>query len=224
MFKTLVLLLLTSWAQIPAPTPAKEDLKPERSFDGHALVSPRDPALRLSLGKDYKYAGAQRFTLYDVANAEQHFFVKTAPDNSIQSLYWIQFEEYLPTNQSTYGYKFEKVTTISGRSFDTVSGASNTSQRRGRPDSDGNRAVDFLTQKGYKLPSEVMRVRFVHLPDAGRRKELMIIYAEDMASLGKTSADLSPGGSAAAEWSKISDDLVKRGAAGITITPAKTSE
>jgi hypothetical protein len=146
--------------------------------------------------------------------------VKAAPDNTIQSLYWIQFEEYLPTNQSTYGYKFEKVTTISGRSFDTAAGAANTSQRRGRPDSDANRAIDFLAGKGYKMPAEVARVRFVHLPDEAKRKELMIVYAEDLASTGKTSADFAPDGSAAAEWSKISDELVKRGAAGIRITTA----
>jgi hypothetical protein len=223
MLKALMLLLVcaASLAEVPVKSPAKEDLKPERTFDGRALVSQRDPAATLSFGKDYKYLGSQRFTLYGVANAEQHFFVKAAPDHTIRSVYWIQFEEYLPDNQSTYGYKFEKVTSISGRNFDTVAGAGNTSQRRGRPDSDGNRATDFLAAKGYKLPAEAMRVRFVYLPDDAKRKELMIIYAEDMAPTGKTSADVAPGGAAAADWAKMSEDLIARGAAGIRITPVK---
>ena len=36
----------------------------------------------------------------------------------------------------------------------------------------------------------MMDVRLVHLLDAEKRKELMIIYGEDLASTGFTAADL----------------------------------
>jgi hypothetical protein len=43
-------------------------------------------------------------------------------------------------------------------------------------------------------------VRFVHLLDEQKRKELLIIYAEDVASTGLTAAELHEGGAAYGRW------------------------
>ena len=40
------------------------------------------------------------------------------------------------------------------------------------------------------------------------RKELMIIYAEDMKSTGLTPADLKAGGSREKQWPEIQDELL----------------
>jgi hypothetical protein len=50
-------------------------------------------------------------------------------------------------------------------------------------------------------------VRLVHLPDAARRKELMIIAGKSLPA-GMTAASLVPGGSDAARWPALQDDLV----------------
>jgi len=42
---------------------------------GNTLVSDSLPKLKLKFGKDFKYVGGQTFILYDVARAEQHFYV-----------------------------------------------------------------------------------------------------------------------------------------------------
>ena len=44
--------------------------------------------------------------------------------------------------------------------------------------------------KGYRMPEAMMYVRLVHLLDKETRKELMIIYGEDLAPTGFTAADL----------------------------------
>ena len=55
-----------------------------------------------------------------------------------------------------------------------------------------------------------MCVRLVHLLDEQKRKELMIIYGEDLAPTGFTAADLKKGGKAFDQWPTIEKRLVER--------------
>jgi hypothetical protein len=47
-----------------------------------------------------------------------------------------------------------------------------------RPGSDSKAATDFLRAKGFKLDGTFVTLRLFHLPDATKRRELMIIYGE----------------------------------------------
>jgi len=60
-------------------------------------------------------------------------------------------------------------------------------------------------------------LRLVHLLDERKRKELMIIYGEDLSDTGYTAAELSGGGKAYARWPTIEEDLVARAGKKITI-------
>jgi len=42
----------------------------------------------------------------------------------------------------------------------------------------------MIHNKGFTVPSGMMYVRLVHLLDDQKRKELMIIYGEDLAATG----------------------------------------
>src|SRR5688572_7099758 len=80
------------------------DLKNMRVAKGNTLISDSLPKLKLKFGKDFKYAGGQTFILYEVARAEQHFYVDADKDGRISRLYWVQFEGYLPENTHKYDY------------------------------------------------------------------------------------------------------------------------
>ena len=67
------------------------------------------------------------------------------------------------------------------------------------------------------MPAGMMYVRLVHLLDRQKRKELMIIYGEDLAPTGLTAADLHKGGRSYNEWSAIDKSLVERAAKKIVI-------
>jgi hypothetical protein len=56
----------------------------------------------------------------------------------------------------------------------------------------------------------MMYVRLVHLLDAEKRKELMIIYGEDLASTGFTAADLRERGKARGQWPELENGLIER--------------
>ena len=195
------------------PTPAQPVT---RTVSGQVLTSKDTPAVRLKFDKAFKYAGGHSFVLYDVANAEQHFFVDADKDGRIKRFYWIQFEGYLPTNTHSYNYKSPKIVNIGGFDFFADAGARSLKGNLGRPDSDGNRARAFLASKGFKMAgTEFLSQRMVHLVDAAKRNELMIIYVEDLSTgvagdSNLTAADLNEGGSAHARWPQIAQGLLER--------------
>lgn len=190
-----------------------------RTVKGQVITSTELPAVRLQFDKGFKYAGGHDFILYNVARAEQHFFVDADDQGRIKRLYWVQFEGYLPSNTHTYQYKVNKSVNIGGLDFIADAYARNIKTNPGRPDSDGSRARAFLESKGYRWSSdEVLSQRLVHLVDEAKRNELMIIYLEDLSAMGLTAADLAAGGSAAARWGEISNQLLERAVKGIKVS------
>ena len=50
-----------------------------------------------------------------------------------------------------------------------------------RAGSDIDHVMSLITAKGYRMPESMFYLRLVHLLDRSKRKELMIIYAKDIA-------------------------------------------
>ena len=190
-----------------------------RPVRGQILISTQLPSVSLEFAKPFKYVGGHSFVLYEVANAEQHFFVDADKDGRIKRMYWIQFEGYLPSNSHVYDYQATKVVNIGGLEFIADASARNLKANPGRPDSDGNRARAFLISKGYRLGSDdVLTQRLVHLVDQTKRNELMIIYLEDLSPMKLTAVDLAAGGKAADEWKGISKGLLERATKNLKLT------
>jgi hypothetical protein len=190
-----------------------------REVKGRELTSTARPAVRIKFGGDFKYVGTQKFILYNVAHAEQHFFVDADREGNIRRFYWVQFEGYLPDNRHTYKYEMKETHNLGGFSFGTDARAAKIPAGAQPPDSDGGRARTFLESKGYRMKSdEILMRRFVHLLDESKRDELLIIYIEDLKGTGLTAADLSEKGSAAAKWDEVSKGLLKRALEGMKIS------
>ena len=202
------------------PTKKSSDMKQRaRNVKGRVLISKEMPAVRLEFDQGFKYVGGQDFILYDVARAEQHFFVDADKQGRIKRLYWVQFEGYLPSNTHTYRYKVNQSVNLGGLDFIADANARNIKANPGRPDSDGSRARTFLEGKGYRLGSdEVLSQRLVHLVDEAKRNELMIIYMEDLSGMGLTANDLAPNGRAAARWDELSRGLLERATRGMKVS------
>lgn len=189
-----------------------------RSVKDQVLTSTEMPAVRIEFAKGFKYVGNHSFILYDVAHAEQHFFIDADKEGRVKRMYWVQFEGYLPSNTHTYRYKVNKTANIGGLEFVADAYARNIKGNPGRPDSDGARARAFLESKGYRMASDdVLSQRLVHLVDEAKRNELMIIYMEDLSGMGLTAADIAEGGRAAARWDEISNGLLERAVKGMKI-------
>jgi len=69
------------------------------------------------------------------------------------------------------------------------------------------------------MPEGMISVRLVHLLDQEKRKELMVIYSENVAKTGFTVSDLQEGGKAHDRWPAIQEALVQRAKQKIIIDP-----
>jgi hypothetical protein len=194
--------------------------QPERVVRDHVVISQHDPAAEIKLSDAFRYVGADRFLLTDPSlgpfdDCELHAFVESDDARAIRALYWIQFEAYLsdhPNLQHTYDSP--RRTTIGGLDFyvDTWVSADTTVPGQG---SDEAHFYSLLALHGYQR-KELMSVRFVHL-DTARRKELMIIYSENLAQTGYTALRLKDGGEDHGKWVAIEDRLIRRAEQGINI-------
>jgi hypothetical protein len=199
--------------------PSSGTKSPERKVEANAILSRRDPKVRIQLPKSVRYVGADRWVLFDIADCELHVFVE-ADGRNVHRLYWVQFEGYLPTKpELKHQYDSPKHATIGGLDFyvDTWIRANDAETK---PGSDREHIEALIRAKGYKMPPGMAYVRLVHLLDEQKRKELMIIYGEDVAPTGFSAAELQEGGKARDRWPAIEKDLVERAAEKIAIETA----
>ena len=196
---------------------AAQTKNPERKVEGNVIASERDPEVRIQLPKSVQYVGADRWVLYRIADCELHAFVEADERKNVQRLYWVQFESYIPTKPTLkHEYDSPRHTKIGAMDFyvDTWVRANSAETR---PGSDLEHIEALILAKGYRTPAGMMSMRLVHLLDEQKRKELMIIYSEDLASTGFSTADLQKGGKAYDRWPAIEKGLVERAAQKIAI-------
>jgi hypothetical protein len=189
---------------------AAQSKSPERTVQANVITSERDPKVRIELPKSVQYVGADRWVLYGMADCELHAFVEADAEKNVKRLYWVQFEGYLPTRpELKHTYDSPRIAKLGGMDFyiDTWVRPDNAATRLG---SDLEHIQALIRAHGYKLPAGMMSVRLVHLLDEQKRKELMIIYSEDVAPTGFTAAELLPGGTARDRWPAIEKSLVER--------------
>lgn len=206
-------LLLALSSQVCAQTS-----QPERKVAGSAITSSRDPAIRIQLPESAKYVGADRWILYDIADSELHAFVEAGPRKSVQRLYWIQFEQYVPSKPDlAHTYDSPRRAQIGGLDFyvDTWPRADG---ERTDPGSDREHIEALIRKQGYKMPAGMMYVRLVHLLDEKKRKELMIIYGEDLGPTGYTAADLQENGKSREHWPELEAGLIARAKNSISLS------
>jgi hypothetical protein len=182
---------------------------PERRVENNVIISEHDPKVRIELPKSVRYVGADRWDLYDIADCDLHAFVEADAEKNVQRLYWVQFEGYLPTKPDLHHqYDSPRHAAIGGLDFYVDTWIREKNEKT-TPGSDIEHIEALIRAKEYKMPAGMMIVRLVHLLDEQKRKELMIIYAEDFAPTGFTAADLKKGGKAYAQWPDIEKNLVE---------------
>jgi hypothetical protein len=183
---------------------------PERKVNENVITSKRDPEVRIRLPKPVQYVGADRWVLYGIADCELHAFVEADAQKEVQRLYWVQFEGYIPEKPDLkHNYDSPLHAKIGGMDF-YVDTWVRSNDAEIEPGSDREHIEALIRAKGYKMPRGMMYVRLVHLLDEEKRQELMIIYGEDLAFTGLTTAELQPGGKAHDRWPMIEKGLIER--------------
>jgi hypothetical protein len=187
---------------------------PQAIVRGHSVFH-RAARLTVRVPRSATYVGSDRFDLYGVADAEVQVFAEADRNKRATKLYWIQFESYWPSQaDNSYNYTDDRREQHWGTTVWVNGGPGPTTGAR--PGGDRAHVQALLERAGYKIPPEMMNVRMVQLLDDPKgtghgRRELMFIYAEDLALTGKTLAQLTDAkGENNASWARIGKALEKR--------------
>lgn len=214
--KRSVLLGLTVAAVFMASYVAPASIAAQRDVKDTTLTSTEMPAARLEFDSRLEYVGTQTIMLSSTTRAEQHFFVE-AEGGQIKRLYWVQFEGKLEGRGRPYDYSNDPTIEVGGEIFHTNYRFYPPSGFGGRKGSDGDQARQLLEERGYRLGSDLARVRLVWLLDEPPRNELMIIYVEDLAQHELTVADLERD---TATWEDFRTGLRRRAVQGLRLLVA----
>jgi hypothetical protein len=176
----LLLFVVTCCLQ-PCRAQSVQNADQTRQVKDQILTSTYLPSIRIKFDNKFKYIGSQKFILYERAQAEQFFFVNADKDGRIKSMYFVQFEGYLPGINAAYNYPVAETVTLGGHTYvvnaESVPNLSNVLKQN--PQSDAARVGSFLESKGYRMGDSVMFQRFVRVLDEAKRNEILLIYVED---------------------------------------------
>jgi hypothetical protein len=187
---------------------------PHRIANANVVTSTADPRVRIAVPAQAAYAGSKEFVLYGIANCRQFVYVEPDARKLVRRLYWIQFESYLPSLPKLHHqYTSKRRALLGGLDFyvDTWTDDSRKPNAHAsgvasleaflrsngyavpvaiNSGSDEQHVDALLAAKGYRLPASTASVRFVHLADAQQRKELMLIYTEEVTGTVPSPSDL----------------------------------
>lgn len=213
---TLLALALSALFVVTDPLAASEM---QATVEGQVLTSKGFPPGAIEFDSGLKYMSAERFVLYKVADCEIHLFAEVE-GGRMRRLYWV-LEGYLP-NKKRLKYDYsdsERRTVIGGHEFYDDSWFTNidAARKRWRAGSDIAHAFALSESNGVTAGPDLMGIRLVRLSD-DRRKELMIIYYEDLESTGFTAVDLRKGGPAVDRGPEFLEGLRERALQGMTLT------
>jgi len=208
--------------QMPPATQEAVSAVPVASVSGNVVRHPVEK-VRVRVPEKAVYAGAERFNLYGVADAEIHVFVEADAAKKMQRLYWVQFESYLPDNDHRYNYADgnTRFDLWGGTPTWLVWGPRLTSAPY-RAGGDRESVMRILSRAGFTVPPEVLNVRMVQMLDDPEgtghgRRELMIIYSEDLAPTGKTVAELAVDGKVNDAFKPLEKPLIDRATTSVSV-------
>ena len=210
---------LTSCLMLASALLAAQTRIPERKVTGNVIISEHDPAVRIELPKSVQYVGADRWVLYGIADCELHAFVDADQHKNVQRLYWVQFEGYIPSRPELHHtYDSPRHANIGGLDFYVDTWVRSRDEKIDAG-SDREHIEQLIRGKGYTMPSGMGYVRFVHLLDPEKRKELMIIYGEDLSRSGLSAGELKEKGKAHDRWPAIERMVIDHAPERIRIQP-----
>ena len=207
---------------LEAPTEAGGP--PAARIEAHGIVH-RGEGVAVRVPEAAHYAGGDRFVLHGVADCELHVFVETESDGRARRIHWIQFEAYLPGEpERRYDYRGDRRLDLWGAAA-WVRAAPADTRGPAAPGSDRERVMAVLERSGVAVPAEVLSVRLVRLLDdpagTGRgRRELMLMYVEDLAPAGLALADFLTAGEPNALWAEVEGPLIERATAAFEVAAA----
>jgi hypothetical protein len=195
------------------------DNSPVRTVENNLLVSADMPTITIKVGDSLDFVGRSKFILYDIAEAEIFVFAEAGEGRRLKRRLVVQFEGFLDSNTHTYNYRMPMRMTLGSHEYMVDDFAANLRRLKEEEpaDSDGARVDDLLQQAGYTMPDDAIWTRFVRVIGEDRRRELLIIYMEDLKDLGLTSAGMPQDEPLSQEYAPLTNGVHERALRAFTV-------
>ena len=163
-----------------------------RSVKNNVLISRSHPKIEIEVAHEFIYIGEFEFEItanseeYSqdmqgtvVAAGDRYVFASIDKNNSVNKLFIVQLEGFLPSNDLIFNYNMTNAELIGNNKYrhntwfyDSAKSAQEN------PKGEGAKTRAFLTKKGYMLQDDYMMSRFVGLASDDRKYEIIIFYQE----------------------------------------------
>jgi hypothetical protein len=195
------------------------DNPPMRTIQNNVLISTDMPAIKLKIDDSMEYVGRLQFVLYNVAEADIFVFAEGDEGRRLKRWLVVQFEGFLDNNSHTYNYAMPVRITLGSHEYMVDDYADNLDRMMAEEpaDSDGANVAALLQREGYTLPEDAIWSRFVRVIGEARRKELLIIYSEDLSPLGLTASELPANVPLPKEYAALTEGMHERAVRAFTI-------
>ena len=181
-----------------------------RYVSNNTLISNELPEIKVLVDKKFKYVGKFDFKIRDVAAGERFVFVD-AKNKKVRRMFIAQFEGFLPHIKDFYRYSFDKAQTFGTHKFRQNNYAySNKEARKENPKGEAVLTYDFLKEKGYEIEDELMLSRFITVPDAEKKHELILFYIENVSKTKYKLSEFYKDDNATEAWENIGKELKER--------------
>lgn len=205
-----LLYLLFGVFLFPLASYSQSDVKTNRFVKSNTIVSDKLPKIKIEVGKDFVYVGRFNFKIRDVAGGERFVFVE-AKDKKVKRMFVAQFEGFFKHIDNYFRYSFKDALKFGKHKFRHNSYAfSNKESYKNNPKGEANLTKVFLNSKGYLLEDELMMYRYITVPDAEKKHELILFYFENVSETGNTLSDFYENDRATNLWKRIAMKLMNR--------------
>ena len=177
--------------------------------DAGVLVSLAEPSLALSVDEPFEYVGRHPIAIGNTGAGERFVFADEAGEYSRFVI--VQFEGFLPGVDDYFRYDLSASPVVAGYPFRSNAYAFDMGEAlAAEPTNESAATYAFLRDKQIEVPDQWMMWRSLTVVDEAKKKEVIIFYVEDVASIGLTLADLYRDGSATQQWRDIQKELEAR--------------
>ncbi len=163
-----------------------------RFVKGNTIISKKLPKIEIKVDEEFSFVGKFDFEIIassdeysedmqgkPVAVGERYVFASTDENRSVNKLFIVQFEGFLPENDLIYNYDFDKSNFIGENKYRHNTWFYDSKKlAQGNPNNEGAKTRTFLEEKGFQLEDQFMMSRFVGLASENRKNEIIIFYHE----------------------------------------------
>ena len=196
----------------------------ERQVIDNVIISEDTPSIKIKVDDEFAFVGKFDFEIIasseeypedligkPIASGERLVFLKSDQEQSVEKLFIVQFEGFLPENDLIYNYDFSKAESIGSNKYRHNTWIYDArSMAEQNPSNEGAKTIKFIEDKGFTLQDYFMMSRFVGLASEDRKNEIIIFYQEMLTKTTGLTLDEYEQSTTQADRETIINSLVER--------------